>query len=58
VRVVAAVPGGRAEVAVELALVPGLDRAALDAVLRRVGAALAADETVTQRVDSVEVRLR
>jgi antitoxin (DNA-binding transcriptional repressor) of toxin-antitoxin stability system len=58
VRDVAAVPGGRAEVAVELALVPGLDRAALDAVLRRVGAALAADETVTQRVDSVEVRLR
>lgn len=58
VREVAAVPGGRAEVAVELALVPGLDRSALDVVLRRVGEALAADETVTQRVDSVEVRLR
>jgi hypothetical protein len=53
-----AVPGTRAEVAVELSLVPGLDRAALDAVLARVGAALAADETVAQRVDSVEVRLR
>lgn len=53
-----AVPGSRAEVAVVLSLVPGLDRAALDAVLQRVGAALAADEVVTQRVDSVEVRLR
>ncbi|WP_454049055.1 SseB family protein [Cellulomonas sp. Marseille-Q8402] len=53
-----AVPGGRAEVAVVLTLVPGLDRGALDAVLRRVGDALGADETVTQRVDSVEVRLR
>lgn len=53
-----ATPGTRAEVAVELTLVPGLDRAALDAVLSRVGAALAADETVAQRVDSVEVRLR
>ena len=53
-----AVPGARAEVAVVLTLVAGLDRAALDAVLRRVGEALAADETVTQRVDSVEVRLR
>ena len=53
-----AVPGARAEVAVVLTLVAGLDRAALDAVLRRVGEALAADDTVTQRVDSVEVRLR
>lgn len=53
-----AVPGRRAEVAVELTLVPGLDRGALDAVLRRVGEALAADGTVTQRVDSVEVRVR
>ncbi len=53
-----AVPGTRAEVAVALTLVPGLDRATLDRLLRRVGEALAADETVTQRVDSVEVRLR
>jgi hypothetical protein len=53
-----AVPGARAEVAVVLTLVPGLDRTTLDAVLARVGAALAADETVAQRVDSVEVRLR
>lgn len=57
-RDVAALPGGRAEVAVELTLVPGLDRAAVDAVVGRVGEALGADETVTQRVDSVEVRLR
>lgn|GEM_PF-133002 len=58
VRDVDAVPGSRAEVAVVLTLVPGLDRPALDAVLRRVGEALAADETVTQRVDSLEVTLR
>jgi hypothetical protein len=50
-------PGRRAEVAVALTLVPGLDRAALDAVLRRVGDALATDETVTRRVDSLEMRL-
>jgi len=53
-----AVPGARAEVAVVLTLVPGLDRPTLDGMLRRVGEALAADETVTQRVDSLEVRLR
>jgi hypothetical protein len=53
-----AVPGSRAEVAVVLTLVPGLDRPTLDGVLRLVGEALAADDTVTQRVDSVEVRLR
>jgi hypothetical protein len=41
-----------------LALVPGLDRRALDALLARVNAALAADETVTARVDSLELRLR
>ncbi|GIG37987.1 SseB family protein [Cellulomonas pakistanensis] len=58
VRDVDAEPGARAEVAVVLTLVPGLDRATLDGLLRRVGEALAADETVTQRVDSVEVRLR
>ncbi|NMR20585.1 SseB family protein [Cellulomonas fimi] len=51
-------PGRRAEVAVVLALVPGLDRRALDAVLARVNAALAADGTVAARVDSLELRLR
>lgn len=50
-------PGRRAEVAVHLHLVPGLDRARLDAVLARVNAALAVDETVTLRVDSLELRL-
>lgn len=50
-------PGRRAEVAVLLRLVPGLDRARLDGVLARVNAALAADETVTLRVDSLELRL-
>ncbi|MBO9554045.1 SseB family protein [Cellulomonas sp.] len=52
------VPGARAEVAVALALVAGLDQAGLDAVLAQVNAALAADETIATRVDSVELRLR
>ncbi|WP_273651416.1 SseB family protein [Cellulomonas fimi] len=52
------VPGRRAEVAVVLGLVPGLDRARLDAVLAQVNAALAADDTVTSRVDSLELRAR
>nr|WP_238402625.1 SseB family protein [Cellulomonas sp. H30R-01] len=51
-------PGKRAEVAVVLGLVPGLDRARLDAALAQVNAALAADETVTSRVDSLELRVR
>lgn len=51
-------PGRRAEVAVALTLADGLGRAALDDVLLRVGAALAADDTVTRRVDSLELRLR
>ncbi len=50
-------PGRRAEVAVVLALVDGLDRARLDAVLGEVNARLAADDTVAARVDSVELRL-
>jgi hypothetical protein len=50
-------PGRRAEVAVTLALRPGLDRAGLDGVLARVSAALAASETVAARVDSLELRL-
>lgn len=53
-----AAPGVRAEVAVVLGLVPGLDRARLDAVLAQVNAALAADDTVTARVDSLELRVR
>ncbi|MCC2335173.1 SseB family protein [Cellulomonas wangsupingiae] len=53
-----AVPGTRAEVAVELGLPPGLDRAALDRVLGQVNAALAQDPVVTARVDSLELRLR
>lgn len=53
-----AAPGARAEVAVVLTLVAGLDRAGLDAVLARVNAALAADETIAQCVDSLELRLR
>jgi len=52
-----ALPGRRAEVAVVLTLTPGLDRARLDDVLARVNAALAADETVTAAVDSLELRL-
>jgi len=54
----ATVPGTRAEVAVVLGLVPGLDQTRLDAVLAEVNAALAADETIATRVDSVELRLR
>jgi hypothetical protein len=53
-----AAPGRSAEVAVVLTLVPGLDRAALDGVLAQVSAALAADEVVSRRVDSIELRLR
>jgi hypothetical protein len=55
---VEAVPGRRAEVGVVLTLVPGLDARRLDAVLARVNAALAADEVVAMRVDSLELRLR
>lgn len=51
-------PGDRAELTVELHLAPGLDRGTVDALVRGVGAALAGDETVTRRVDSVQVRLR
>lgn len=58
VRAVEVVPGERAELTVELHLVPGLDRGTVDALLRAVGAALAGSETVTRRVDAVQVRLR
>jgi hypothetical protein len=50
-------PGRRAEVAVVLALTPGLDRAGLDATLGQVNARLAADDVVAARVDSLELRL-
>ena len=53
-----AVPGGRAEVAVVVTLVGGLDRDALDVVLARINAALAGDPTVADRVDGLELRLR
>nr|WP_202627530.1 SseB family protein [Cellulomonas sp. APG4] len=49
-------PGRRAEVAVVLALRPGLDRARLDAVLARVGERLAEAELAAQ-VDTLEVRV-
>jgi hypothetical protein len=60
VQVVAAdaVPGRRAEVAVVLTLVPGLDRTGLDVVLARVNAAIAADATIAAYVDSLELRVR
>lgn len=58
VRAADAEPGRRAEVAVVLSLVPGLDRARLDAVLAQVNEHLAADEIVAARVDSLELRLR
>ena len=53
-----AVAGTRAEVAVVVDLVPGLDRAGLDSVLRAVNDALATVELVATRVDSIEVRPR
>ena len=53
-----AVPGTRAEVAVVVELVAGLDRSGLDTVLAQVNAALAGAEIVAARVDSLELRLR
>ncbi|HUX71144.1 MAG TPA: SseB family protein [Cellulomonadaceae bacterium] len=50
--------GGRAEVAVVLTLRAGLRQVELDLVLERVGAAIAAQELISQRVDSLELRLR
>ncbi len=57
VRAVDAVPGRGAEVAVVLSLEPGLDRAALDDVVRDVHEALAASAVIAERVDSLELRL-
>ncbi|WP_456846031.1 SseB family protein [Cellulomonas sp. P5_C6] len=53
-----AVPGSRAEVAVVVDLVAGLDRGGLDAVLAQVNAAVAGVELVATRVDSLELRPR
>ncbi|MBD8060668.1 SseB family protein [Cellulomonas sp. JH27-2] len=53
-----ALPGARAEVAIVLTLVAGLDRVRLDAVLAGVNGALAADGTIAARVDGLELRLR
>ncbi|MFD3449176.1 SseB family protein [Microbacteriaceae bacterium 4G12] len=45
------------ELVIRLALVPGLDRAALDALLARLQSRWAADETIAARVDSMRVAL-
>ncbi len=45
------------ELVVRLALLPGLDRAALDALLARLQSRWAADETIAARVDSMRVAL-
>ncbi len=50
-------PGRSAEVAVVLAVRPGLGRDRLDRVLGQVNGRLAADPTVVERVDSIELRV-
>lgn len=50
-------PGRKAEVAVVLALDPGLDRAGLDAVLSQVNARLGVSDVISRRVDSLELRV-
>lgn len=45
------------ELVVVLALAPGLDRGALDALLARLGEAWAASAVIAERVDSIAVRL-
>lgn len=50
-------PGRKAEVAVVLALDPGLDRAGLDAVLGQVNARLGASDVISRRVDALELRI-
>jgi hypothetical protein len=57
VRRIDAAPGRQAEVAVVVALVPGLARAAVDDAVRRVHEALAESAVVADRVDSMELRL-
>ena len=55
VRTITVEPGSRSDVAVVLGLAPGLDRAALTAVLDAVNTRLAADPLVAQ-ADSLELR--
>lgn len=50
-------PGRSAELAVVLAVRPGLDRVALADVTARVGRALAAEQAVADHVDSIELRV-
>ena len=50
-------PGRRAELAVVLAVAPGLSRERLDALTARVGQALAASPAVAEHVDSLELRV-
>ncbi len=50
-------PGRKAEVAAVLALDPGLDRAGLDRVLAQVNARLGASRVISERVDSLELRI-
>ncbi len=50
-------PGRRAELAVVLAVRPGLTRAQVDALTARVGEALAASPAVADHVDSLELRV-
>lgn len=50
-------PGRSAEVAVVLGIDPGLDRAGLDAVLAEVNGALASSALISERVDSLELRV-
>lgn len=53
----AAVPGRGAEVAIVVSLVPGLTQDEVTTVVQRVQGALAASEVITDRVDSLEIRL-
>ncbi len=58
VQTVTAEPGRTAEVAVVLGLAPGLDRARLNAVLTAVNTTLAESDVISDRVDSLELRVR
>jgi type III secretion system (T3SS) SseB-like protein len=50
-------PGRTAEVAVVLAIDPGLDRSGLDRVLVQVNSRLGASKVIAERVDSLELRV-
>lgn len=50
-------PGRTAEVAVVLGIDAGLDRAGLDRVLAWINKALAASSVISERVDSLEIRI-